>query len=520
MKVKINKKTYTIKPLAVGSIAAAVVLCIALGVVLTRPKAPEPEPEPEPTADIDEKYDASEGVLDTTELESTVLMETEDAGQEYIDSTLFLGDSNTARFIRVLDPETKKTFSTKNNTIGVVGMGIDAISSLACMDFYTGRYTMPQAVKILQPERVIITFGTNNLYGNSTDATSFISRYEAQVKTIENAYPYADIIINSIPPVSKVRDYTNVSMIQIDAYNKAIAEMCKKNDWKYLNSAEALKDKDTGYARPGYMVADGLHLDQKGLVALFKYIRTHAYITEDDRPKPLASIPGIIGVPDGLIKINPLNEEEFTEDPSEPEPTAATEKPEKTAEATSTPAMDCVNGTYNEEKKVCVCDEKYTVDTQTGACTVEAESTASPSPDASGTPEATSTPTASSNPTPTPSPSQTATPTPAPDITCPDGGTYPAGTDCSLHPAPNVTCPDGGSYPAGTDCSLHPAPNVTCPDGGSYPAGTDCSLHPAPNVTCPDGGSYPAGTDCSLHPAPEPDPQPENPAPAQQDQPQ
>ena len=450
MKINFNKKTYKVKPLAMGVIAAAVVLCIVLGVILSRPKTPpEAEPSPSPTIDIDEKYDASEGVLDTTELESTVLVETKDAGQEYIDSTLFLGDSNTARFLRVLDPETKKTFTTRNNTIGVVGMGIDAISSLPCMDFTSGRYTMPQAVRILQPERVIITFGTNNLYGNSTDATSFISRYEAQIKAVQNAYPSADIIINSIPPVSKVRDYINVSMTQIDAYNKAIAEMCKKNDWKYLNSAEALKDPNTGYAKPGYMVADGLHFDQKGLAALFKYIRTHAYITEDDRPKPLAAIPGIIGVPEGLIKINPLNEEEFTEDPSEAEPAPETEEPEESAEPTPTATPDCVNGTYNEEKQRCICNENYTTDKKTGACTVKAESTAEPTatPTASPTAKPTSTPTATPTPTTAPTSTPTQQPTQAPDVTCPDGNSYPAGTDCSLHPAQEPPAEPGPEEP-------------------------------------------------------------------------
>lgn len=470
-----------------GGIAAAVVLCIVLGVVLTSPKAPEPEPEP--TTDIDEEYDANAGVLDTSELESTVLMETEDAGQDYIDSTLFLGDSNTARFIRVLDPETKKTFSTKNNTIGVVGMGIDAISSLACMDFYTGRFTMPQSVKILQPERVIITFGTNNLYGNSTDATSFISRYEAQIKTIENAYPYADIIINSIPPVSKVRDYTNVSMIQIDAYNKAIAEMCKKNDWKYLNSAEALKDKDTGYAKPGYMVADGLHLDQKGLAALFKYIRTHAYITEDDRPKPLASIPGIIGVPDGLIRINPLNEEEFTEDPSEPEPAPATEESEETEEPTPTATPDCVNGTYNAEKEICVCLKDYTVDKKTGACTVKVEeSTAEPSskPSATPSPSATPTPTPTSTPTSTPAPTQETTPTPA----TPTPATP---TPQEPTPVPTQTCWDGSVIPTTEACPAQPTPTPmqTCWDGSVIPVTDACPAQPTPVPEQPDPEQQP-----------------------------
>lgn len=317
----------------------------------------KPQPSAAPTAVSDQGYDAEKGKLDKTLFDGTVLPETEDAGQEYVDSTLFLGDSNTARFLRILNPDTKKAFTSRNNTIGVVGMGIDAISSLACMDFSTGRVTMPQAVKLLQPERVIITFGTNNLYGTSTDTTSFISRYEKQIRAIETAYPSVDIIVNSIPPVSKVRSYTNVSMIQIDAYNKAIAEMCEAADWKFLDSSEALKDEKTGYARNGYMASDGLHMDREGLKALFKYIRTHAYITDDDRPKPLASIPTVIGVPDGLIQINPLNDSEFTEEsykeavesesaeeqtPS-PEPTASATPettPDTTPQPTETPASE------------------------------------------------------------------------------------------------------------------------------------------------------------------------------------
>ncbi len=90
-------------------------------------------------------------------INGTVLAETADAGDSYIEDTLFLGDSNTARFLKVTGSK-GKTFTTKNNTIGVVGMGVDAISTLACMRFSTGIFTMPEAVKILQPQRIIMTF--------------------------------------------------------------------------------------------------------------------------------------------------------------------------------------------------------------------------------------------------------------------------------------------------------------------------------------------------------------------------
>ena len=367
--IRFKGKKYYIKPAGIAIMAAALVLIVALVItviVRLNHKKAEPEEETEPIEEVDTTYDAKAGILDKKEYDGTVLEETEDAGIKYVESTLFLGDSNTARFLREINPETKKTFTSKENSIGVVGMGIDAIASFPCMDFSTGRVSMPQAVKILQPERVIITMGTNNLYGKSTDSTSFIERYTKGIRAIEKAYPSVDIIVNSIPPVAKNTTYTNVSMTQIDAYNKAIAKMCKDNDWKYLDSAETMKDEKTGYAKDGYTVsADGLHLSNKGLVALFKYIRTHSYITDDDRPKPLATIPTIIGVPDGLIKTDPLTNSEYKEDPATmqsdatPEATA-TPTPTPTASATPTPTSNpaetaCKNygGTWNGTSCAC-----------------------------------------------------------------------------------------------------------------------------------------------------------------------
>ena len=368
MRIKLFNKTFKITPMEIGVLVASLLLVIALIIALVvSPSNTKEEPDATATAASKEPYDASKGVIDEKEFDGTILPKTEDEGEEYLKSTLFLGDSNTARFLKMLN-EDNKTFTDVDNTIGVVGMGIDAISSLACMDFTSGRYTMPQAVKILQPERVIITFGTNNLSGNSTDASYFIERYEAQLKEIEKAYPSVDLIVNAIPPVSEYNHYPNIYMQQVDAYNRAIVKMCEKNDWKFLNSAEALKDSKSGYAKSGYMVEDGIHFSQKGLIALFEYIRTHAYITDDDRPKPLAAIPTVIGVPDGLIQINPLSNQEFTEEELEVNLETAIPTATPTPEETATPAPTAAptatpecgeNAIYSTTYNACVCLDGY-----------------------------------------------------------------------------------------------------------------------------------------------------------------
>ena len=372
MTIKIKGKKYKLKSKGAAVIITAAVLAAALviGLAFYFGGGHSETPASTAGADTDPDYNASAGVIDKDEYNGTVLEETEDAGSDYIDSTLFLGDSNTARFLKVSDTD-GSAFTTKNNTIGVVGMGVGAISSLSCMEFSTGLFTMPEAVKILQPERVIITFGTNNLSGSSTDATAFIESYKKQVDAIAEAYPSVDIIVNSIPSVSKTRSYTNVTMTQIDAYNKALAKMCEDSGWKYLNSAEALKDSTSGYSKDGYMESDGLHLSQKGLHALFEYIRTHSYITDDDRPKPLAAIPTIIGVPDGLIQTNPLSNATFQ-------------------------PVSCGANAYDAGDGTCVCNAGYEGDPYAGCTWIEP--TAEPTEEATPTPTASAVPSASSAP--------------------------------------------------------------------------------------------------------------------------
>lgn len=261
-----------------------------------------------PVAKEDLNYDASLGVIDTKKFEGTVLPETQDAGAQYVADTLFLGDSNTVRFMMYGDEKTGEAYTTLRNNIGVVSMGVGAITTLKCEEFsgMSSAVTMPEAVKILQPQRIIITFGTNNLSGTSTNAEKFIDTYKKGLKAIHEAYPYAALIVNSIPPLDAQRENSRLSQTQVDAYNEAICEMCTAEGYKYLNSAEALKDETTGWAKKDYTLGDGVHLSKNGVDALFAYIRTHAYENEDTRPKPLKKIPTPKGVQPGLVKNDPI----------------------------------------------------------------------------------------------------------------------------------------------------------------------------------------------------------------------
>lgn len=308
-------------------------------------------------------YNKEQNTIDAQAYDATILPTTADAGDSYIEETLFLGDSNTARMYRMFD------YCSYDNAIGSVGMSAKSLASFACVQLSTSSsyITMPQAVAKLQPCRVLLTFGTNDL-NPSYKTADFIKNYQSGIEAIVAAYPSVDIIVNSIPPIGQQHSNQSLTQTQVDEYNKALVQMCQDKDWKFLNSAEVLKDTATGYAKSGYVEAsDGIHLTRTAMEALFTYIRTHSYITEDDRPA-LTSIPKHTGEKDAAVYTAPVvitevpaassaasdseDEPEPTEEPTEeptaeptPEPTAeptpeptAAPTPEPTAEPTPEPA--------------------------------------------------------------------------------------------------------------------------------------------------------------------------------------
>ena len=308
-------------------------------------------------------YNKEQNTIDAQAYDATILPTTADAGDSYIEETLFLGDSNTARMYRMFD------YCSYDNAIGSVGMSAKSLASFACVQLSTSSsyITMPQAVAKLQPCRVLLTFGTNDL-NPSYKTADFIKNYQSGIEAIVAAYPSVDIIVNSIPPIGQQHSNQSLTQTQVDEYNKALVQMCQDKGWKFLNSAEVLKDTATGYAKSGYVEAsDGIHLTRTAMEALFTYIRTHSYITEDDRPA-LTSIPKHTGEKDAAVYTEPVvitevpaassaasdseDEPEPTEEPTEeptaeptPEPTAeptpeptAAPTPEPTAESTPEPA--------------------------------------------------------------------------------------------------------------------------------------------------------------------------------------
>lgn len=207
---------------------------------------------------------------------TALLTETADAGTDYLNDTLFLGDSNTVRLYNN-GLISLQQFCAKEG----IGTQVALNEGIVTFKKDSNHYTIPQAVAMMKPRRVVMTFGTND---TGMEVPDFIAHYTALIQAIQQSYPYTDIIVNTVPPVpADHANYPHMDQAKIDDFNMALLDLCEQLGVRFLNSAEALKGSD-GYGIADYYTSGDIHLKSAGLKAVLNYLRTHALQTEDRRP--------------------------------------------------------------------------------------------------------------------------------------------------------------------------------------------------------------------------------------------
>ena len=206
---------------------------------------------------------------------STVLAETEDMGQVYLDKIVFLGDSTTyGLYAYGVLPHTQ-VWTPASGTMGLFNWSVETIDYYSPEDpEHSSQLSIADAVKTRRPEYLVITLGINGVA--ILDESSFKSYYRDLIAAVQQNSPDTKIICQSIYPVIDAKTSGDIKNDRINAANQWINDVAAEMSVRYLNTHDALMDS-TGNLIAEYDSGDGIHLLPAGLQIILQSVRTHGY---------------------------------------------------------------------------------------------------------------------------------------------------------------------------------------------------------------------------------------------------
>ncbi len=208
-----------------------------------------------------------------TEPAPTILAESEDMGEEYINSLIFLGDSTTYGL---------KTYKMLKDGKSTKQLWAADGATLSIADILTKKIVYPEtgkemlisdAMALAKPEYLVVTLGAEGL--RAIEEEEFVKQYTALVDTLISASPETKLILQSIFPTNeKLAKLTNE---KVDIANQHILKIAEEKGVRYLDTQSVLKDENGGLNEKYDNGGTGMNLTAEGFEIVLNYIRTHGY---------------------------------------------------------------------------------------------------------------------------------------------------------------------------------------------------------------------------------------------------
>lgn len=198
--------------------------------------------------------------------------ESEAVEDTYFQDTVFLGDSRTEGFYLYS--------GLKAGTyLYSVGATVESVFTKKVWpaEGRKGKVPLLDALAELECGKVYLMLGVNEL-GWSKEET-FHDQYAKVVDRIREDHPEAEIVLQTILPVSAAQDAKGsyVNNQRIGVYNEVIWDLAKEKDCVLVDVAEALRGEDG--CLPGELTFEGIHLNTAGCKVWLEYLRTHGVET-------------------------------------------------------------------------------------------------------------------------------------------------------------------------------------------------------------------------------------------------
>ena len=221
------------------------------------------------------KQDAAAGVKRTQREASAVeaeelfgpVPESEAVEDTYFEDAVFLGDSRTEGF---------HLYSGLKAGTCLYGVGATVESVFTKKAWPAGeREGVPllDALAEIECGKVYLMLGINELGWSKKE--TFYDQYAKVVDRVRQDHPDAQVILQTIPPVSAEQDAKGsyVNNERIGVYNGVIRALAEEKECALVDVAEALTGEDG--CLPRNLTFEGIHLNTAGCRVWLEYLRTH-----------------------------------------------------------------------------------------------------------------------------------------------------------------------------------------------------------------------------------------------------
>lgn len=203
-----------------------------------------------------------EGILSDAQLQPT-----DDAGDDYQNSTAYLGDSVTMGLAFFGNhPEDMVIAKGSINPLDAVEKKLIELEDGTSVNF-------PDALARLDAKRAVLTFGSNAISIMSEE--TFLKYYIRLIEEIQLTCPDCEIIIQSITPLATTCKLKKLTNPLVNRSNLLLLVMAYSKDLKFLDSSAQMKDEN-GYLKIEYCSSDdGIHINESGYTVWIDMLRTH-----------------------------------------------------------------------------------------------------------------------------------------------------------------------------------------------------------------------------------------------------
>ena len=228
--------------------------------------SPAETTEPETVAQVEDAVLEERTVIEDGPIWEGPVPESARVEDTYFDDAVFLGDSRTDG-LRIYGGMNHGTY------LQFTGATVESVFTKA-VETPVGTMPLLDALAQMECGKIFVMLGVNELGWNGTEI--FRNQSAVLIQRLKEDHPAAEIIIQSILPVSAAKDEEGryVNNKRINDYNQVWLELAEEFGVSYMNVAESVVDAEGRL--PKELCYDGVHLNKAGCRQWLEYLRTHA----------------------------------------------------------------------------------------------------------------------------------------------------------------------------------------------------------------------------------------------------